>query len=39
MAQGIIEIRGVNPDYNRFRFFINNFSGLDYNLDMSTDSM
>ena len=39
MAQGIIEIRGVNPNYNRYRFFINNFSGLDYNLDQSTDSM
>ena len=39
MAQGIIEIRGTNPDYNRFRFFINNFTGIDYNLDMSTDSM
>ena len=39
MVQGIVEIRGTNPNYNRYRFFINNFTGLDYNLDQSVDSM
>ena len=39
MTQGVIEIRGLNPDYNRFRFFINNFTSVDYNLDSVTDSM
>jgi len=39
LTQGVIEIRGMNPLYNRYRYFINNFTGIDYTLDSSTDSM
>ena len=39
MTQGVIEIRGLNPQFNRFRFFINNFTSIEYNLDQVTDAM
>lgn len=39
MTQGTIEIRGVNPQYNRYRFFIKNLMSLEYQLDTTTDSM
>ena len=39
MVQGTIEIRGVNPDYNRFRFYIKNFTSLEYALESAVDSM
>ena len=29
----------MNPTYNRYRYFINNFTGIDYTLDTSTDAM
>ena len=39
MTQGVVEIRGLNPSYNRFRFFINNFNSIEYNLDTVVDAM
>ena len=39
MTQGVVEIRGLNPQYNRFRFFINNFNSIEYNLDTVVDAM
>ena len=39
MTQGVIEIRGVNPQYNRYRYFIKNLMSLDYQLDSSVDAM
>ena len=39
MTQGVVEIRGMNPLYNRYRYFINNFTGIDYTLDTATDAM
>jgi len=39
MTQGIIEIRGVNPDYNRYRYYIKNIMSLEYALETTTDAM
>ena len=39
MTQGVVEVRGLNPQYNRFRFFINNFTSIEYNLDTVVDAM
>ena len=39
MTHGVVEIRGLNPQYNRFRFFINNFNSIEYNLDTVVDAM
>jgi len=39
LTQGVVEIRGMNPQYNRYRYFINNFTGIDYTLDTTTDAM
>jgi len=39
LTQGVVEVRGLNPQYNRFRFFINNFTSIEYNLDTVVDAM
>ena len=39
MVKGTIEIRGTNPDYNRYRFYIKNLMSLEYALETAVDSM